>query len=611
MKTHKFKQRALSVLTGETMPSAWLFTDTETKVIREGERDKHIFTLGWVIRGQYFQGRDSWKYVKEYFSRAESWLSYINQDALGRDSTILCGHNIFFDIQAAGFFPYFHQRGWKLEYVYDKGLVYILKIVNNQSSLTVLSTTNWFDCSLRDLGDMLDISKGEVEFDNVSRRELKAYCLRDTEIVAAAVAHYLEFITTNDLGRFSFTGSSQALKAYRKRFMTSRIFIHTDDAVHELERSAYIGGRNEAFFIGTPRGRGFVTLDINGMYPYVMKKYRYPSKLLAYMEGEPLQRYLELLGEYMMIAEVTLDTQDPVYATRYRGKTVFPTGRFDTWLCTGGLNYAREHGHIKKIRRAAVYQGVDLFTGYVDYFSALRSLYAERGQGVMVKLCKDMHNKLYGKFGERGMVSELYESKGDEEYWRDEVYDMMSGGTWIETYLMGMYLLQHQEGETPHSAPAIAAHITENARLTLWDLICCIGRDRVIYCDTDSVIVPEDVLKEIKWHLDPLELGALKVQDRYKHLEIGGAKNYRTDDTRHIKGIPAQAKEVAPGVFEYMHFKRQCMCLRERITQGVPAETNVRRLVSKYDKGVVTSSGVVVPLEFPVFAQPDEQLLPF
>uniref|UniRef100_A0A6M3LGA9 DNA-directed DNA polymerase n=1 Tax=viral metagenome TaxID=1070528 RepID=A0A6M3LGA9_9ZZZZ len=600
--------RKLAPLRGESVPKVWMFTDTETKVESVDGVNAHRFHMGWIFFCTPGWEKEEGEFSSHFFNKEREYLKFIEITARDHGSLTLCGHNIFFDLQAGGFFPYFKRRGWKLEYLYDKGMIFILKVVKDISSLTILSTTNWFDCSLRELGEMIGVSKQKVDFDSVSDLKLKEYCYRDTEIVMVAMRRYLSFIREHDLGSFRFTKSSQALTGFRKHFMTGNIYVHDDERVHALERAAYMGGRTEAYFIGDVRGRSFVTLDVNSMYPYVMKKYSYPSKLVGYLEGESDNKYTELLGSWLMIAQVEVETPEPVFAVRYRGKTVFPIGRFECYLCSEGIRYARDHGYIKRFIRAAVYLPADLFTWYVNYFRELRNGYLTDANPVMEKLCKYMHNSLYGKFGERDIVTDVYEGDRGFDYYREEVIDAVKGGVWIETYLMNSHLVQHYEGESSHSCPAIAAHITENARMALWNIMKSVGLKRVLYCDTDSIIIRETDLKRIKWVIDDQELGALKIQDWYKKLHIDGAKNYRTDQVRHIKGIPATAKEVAPGVFEYMHFSRMCMCLRERHDVGVPLEVQQRTLKTGYDKGIVTFSGKVEPLRFEPQRRPSSQL---
>ena len=89
--------------------------------------------------------------------------------------------------------------------------------------------------------------------------------------------------------------------------------------------------------------------------------------------------------------------------------------------------------------------------------------------------------------------------------------------------------------------PAIAAHITENARMELWKLILAVGRDKVLYCDTDSIIIHSSDMAVVEKWIHPTDMGAVKIQDRFGELRIDGAKNYRTDKFKHIKGIPESA----------------------------------------------------------------------
>ncbi|GAH94157.1 unnamed protein product, partial [marine sediment metagenome] len=82
--------------------------------------------------------------------------------------------------------------------------------------------------------------------------------------------------------KFSITKASQAFCAYRFRFMDHKIYIHNDVTVQNLERSAYIGGRVECFRLGKIPGKQFVSMDINSMYPFVMKAEKYPYELVSY-----------------------------------------------------------------------------------------------------------------------------------------------------------------------------------------------------------------------------------------------------------------------------------------------------------------------------------------
>ena len=229
----------------------------------------------------------------------------------------------------------------------------------------------------------------------------------------------------------------------------------------------------------------------------------------------------------------------------------------------------------------------------------------------MSELCKKMHNSLYGKWGEREILTDIRDNNSDIDYQRNEIWDAVNGGWWTETHLMNKILMQHSEGEGYHSFPAIAAHISENARLLLWDIIKEIGPDKVLYCDTDSVIIHSYDLDKASHRIDPTALGALKIEKKFNNLTIAGAKNYRTDETRHIKGIPKDAIEISPGVFQYDSFQRQVACMRNSQITGVKITPVTRSLKHFYDKGQVLESGRVIPYHFTFFeplSLPPEQL---
>jgi len=604
MKEHGFDQRCLDPLKGRRIPKVMLFTDTEThpEIIRDSEVQK--FSLGWVFKWESKSEQLKKNVSEEFFDDALSYCRHFETMVHKYRLITLYAHNIFFDLQCSGFFEYFTTAGWRLDWLYDKGLTYILRIIKDKEKIMILSTTNYFDCSLSELGKMIGVEKKEINFARTSPKRLKEYCHQDTEIVLRAIWHYISFITDNDLGGMALTKSSQAFKCYRTRFMSSHIFLHNEERSFDLERGAYMGGRTEAFHIGTVPGADFMVLDVNSMYPFVMKKYRYPSKLVCLMEGEKMASYTRWLGSYGMIAEVDIDTPEPAFGVRYKKKLIFPTGQFRVFLCSEALKYAVKKGYVKNFIRASLYMMDDLFTGYVDYFAALREKYAADNSPVMSKLCKYMHNSLYGKWGEKDLLTDMTDDHSGEPYLRREIWDSVNGGWWTETHLMNKIIMRFPGGEGNHSFPAIAAHITENARLELWNIIKKIGQDNILYCDTDSVIIRSDDLEKVTAKLSDTTPGALKIQARFAGLQIDGAKNYRTDGERHIKGIPASAEEITPGVFRYDSFQRQGGCLQDGQMTGLKITPVTRRLTHSYNKGLIGSDGKVQPYHFTFFSQP-------
>lgn len=97
--------------------------------------------------------------------------------------------------------------------------------------------------------------------------------------------------------------------------------------------------------------------------------------------------------------------------------------------------------------------------------------------------------------------------------------------------------------------PHWAAWITASARLTLIGLARMVGLDRVIYTDTDSLVVPEAAITQ----LAPMVgsgFGNLKVEGRFDRFRVIAPKCYRgVTDTGVVvakaKGIPRDQRIAA------------------------------------------------------------------
>lgn len=592
------KGHKLTSLKGSSIPSVWLFLDTETEEKVKEDITYHHFHVGWccLLRRETEKRpeREDWT----WFLSSGGINGYIQEIALRCKRIHVVGHNIFFDLQAAGTFTFLAAEGWKLDFYYDKGLTYILKCRRGDAQMIMVSSTNWFDQSLKSLGLVIGLEKLDIDFRKVTAEKLKKYCYRDVEILVKLFKYYFAFIQEHNFGNMALTKASQAFTAYRHRFTDGRIFIHTETAVHALERAAYMGGRTECFFIGQCDRGPFISLDVNSMYPHVMKQFTYPSRLLHVAHRPTFKFIREVLNSYGVVAEVTLDTPEAAYAVRHDHKTIFPVGQFTTHLCTEGLRYALSYGHVVKIHQAAIYKMEDLFTEYVDYVHALRRKYQRDKNPVMELLSKYFLNSLYGKFAQLQIITDKEDIMGSDDYSRDVIFNLVTGHNVIVTRLMNTQLTQRMEGESKNSNVAIAAHITENARFLLWDLIKQVGTDRVLYCDTDSIKIRRSDLKLVTSPRSKVTLGALKVESTSKKLYIEGAKNYRTEKGRSIKGIPESAKELSPGVFSYRWFAGQITHLRKNIPVGARVEDVTRTLSAAYTKGVIQSDGRVVPFRF-------------
>lgn len=595
-----FPAHLLYTIKGRKLQGRFLYFDSETKSKKVEGVKCEFFYMGWTCLkeswSRYFPDISEWRYWKN----EQKLNEYIEKTAMSGKPLYLIGHNIFFDIQACGFFHYFTKWKWVLDFVYDKGLTYILKCKKKDSVLTIISTTNYFNCNLAFLGKMVSLKKLDIEFKKAKDSELKVYCKRDVDILIKAISYYKAFLIRNRLGYMGLTKSAQAFIAYRHRFMHHKIMIHSDETVTALERKAYIGGRVECFRIGKIYGGPFVSLDINSMYPYVMANNMYPWKLVEYNRQFDIERYKQILKSFSVVAHIEVDTPESAYAIHYDDKIIFPIGNFECYVCSTGLQYAIDNQHIKRIINIAVYRQADLFSHYVQYFYNLKLKYGNKKNLIMRELCKYMLNSLYGKFGQKGIKRIEFDEISGRNYYKEVVWDSVRHSYVIILKLMNKLIYQYQDNEGENSFPGLAAHITENARFVLWQLIKGLGKHKVLYCDTDSIKIRQSDISHLHWDMDAVRLGALKIEDTSNELYIGGCKNYRTENIRKIKGIPHKAIEIEPGTFEFTMFGRQNIHLRKGQDRGVITTRTTRELKAVYNKGNVSPEGIVTPFRFPL-----------
>ena len=581
------------------LPNKMLFYDCETDYIDDGRVQHHFFKMGWSCylerSAAGIVSRKRWTFHED----EESFLDLIDRRAYSGTTLYLIGHNISFDLAVSGFYREYGRRGWKLDFFYDAGLTHIMSLKKVKRKIRILSTTNYFTFSLDDLGKVLNLPKGSVDFDSAGWEELKSYCQQDVRITREAFLYWLQYVQINGLGKFGLTKSSQAFNAYRHKFMNNQIFIHKEQASIELERSAYMGGRTEAFYIGKAKEGPFISLDINSQYPFIMKDKKLPSKLIESGQGMKLSVARNLLKEFGMIAEVEVETDLPALACRGKSKILYPVGRFTTWVCTPGLKLALSRGWVKRIKSWSAYEMDYLFDKYIDFFYQEKKLHTETGNEVFRQMAKYYMNTLYGKFGQKRKVEDRIVVDAPDTFSRQIIFDQETGKVWTETILFNVCLTTYHETNGKNTFVAIPAHVTEYGRLMIWDIIESLGPKKCFYCDTDSVKIRKADLGLVKHPIHESDLGALSLEETFKTFTVYGCKDYKQDQIVKVKGVPKKAVELSDGKFIYSQFDGFMTNLRASNTDTVRIRKVVKKLAREYDKGIVGPDGWVRPYLLP------------
>lgn len=578
-------------------PSNFLYIDTETRTVEDGKVIKHRMKMAWTchVRVRHDRPTNSEKWM--YWENPLDMQQYIESLSRVKTTLYIFAHNVFFDLQVSDFFYWFTKQGWSLDFVYDKGLVYILSISKGKNRIRCISTTNFFQTTLKKMGEMVGLPKLDVDFESASDEELSTYCHRDVEIIKLSIEQYLEFLDKHGFGNFMLTKASQAFTAYRTRFLSKKIYTHRDEELSDFEKQSYFGGRVECFHIGEVPGGPFISLDVNSMYSFVMRTFAYPTKVIDYIEKPDYDQIRTARHSHCLIAKVHIDTDEPAYPYRKNGKLTFPIGSFPTYLCTEGLNYAVNHNHLVRVDEMAVYEKDHIFADYVDYLYPLKDEYGAVGNLIWRQLVKDFLNSLYGKFAQKTALTEIDKDETFDGYYRKEITDLVTGKKEIITKLFNKTFIEWGEEIGKNSFIAIASHVTEYSRFYLYKLMKQAGLNNVLYVDTDSLKIRKKHRKYVGDYIDENRIGGLKVEDTFKKFTIYGPKDYETDNHKVMKGVPKRAEKIADNKYRYIGFLKQDSHLRKEVTRYFITQEVEKTLKREYNKGIVLPDGRVIPFK--------------
>lgn len=474
--------------------------------------------------------------------------------------------------------------------------VFIWEIGSKLGKSVFLDVANYGAMSVYQLGKDMNLPKLEVEFDTPDEGKLITYCIRDVEIIERFMLQFIEFIHSNKLGEFKLTLASQALTSWRTRFLQQSIDLHSVPAYLNLERSSYHGGRVECFYIGQKSGENYYNLDINSMYPYVMKHCKLPYSIAGFKVNPSVSDASLLAKEYYLIADVSLNTNEPAYPVVRDNRLIFPTGKFNATIHHAELAYAIAHNHVQNIHYLMCYEHTIVFSEYVDFFYNTRQKAKSEDNKSWDYIAKIFLNSLYGKYGQTNVEREILEKKHGDIISRITVLVPELGLSGAEISWFGTVYRETKAGEATYSFPAIAGAITAYARMMLWTYIKQAGFDNVYYCDTDSIICNEQGYINLSNRCDNKQLGYLKLQSMATNIAIRGVKDYTFGNESKTKGRRKNAKELTYDSWEQAQFQGFLAWLNKGGNAPPEIKMIVKHRSNIYTKGVLNRlTGKVLP----------------
>lgn len=423
----------------------------------------------------------------------------------------------------------------------------------------------------------------------------------------------------NDYGVWRHTSASLSMAAFRHRFNKAKLLVHNCSEALKLEREALAGGQflnfRIGYFYGEPlehaeaydrakRNKLLIHqgdvyhLDVNSLYPAMMKAHQMPVELVAWKPKASLQDWESWSKTLLCIARVKVRTEENIYPFWHEGSRYWATGEFDTTLFGPELRRAAESGEIVSWDLIAAYYPGKPFASFVDHFWSERIKAREEKNYAADQFSKLILNSLFGKFGQ--MAQDWKESHYPDppKRWGSFVQIDAANGQ-IRDYraIGGFVQVKEARRESHESMPAIAAAITCYGRERMRLLRSIARAENLVYQGCDSLHVTRDGFQRLRDEVgfSSEDLGGLRFVGCYASAHYRGPSDYTTDFKHTISGIKKTAE--SEDEFSFSQFEdpslRKIIC---RQPDGTIRIRKVKKIFGSYHpRGQVDRLGRVFP----------------
>ena len=500
-----------------------------TFLASEGRRERPTWS------GRYEAPRDLWEAVSGH--------------CRPRKRTVLWCHNLAYDLRISAAFTHLPALGWSLVDVNAASHGTWVRWRRGTESLVMVDSTAVWPCSLEKIGADLGIPKPDLPAEDDSEAAWWARCEADVAILTAAVSDYLEWIEADDLGNWQLTGAGQSWATWRHKFLSHRVLVHDDADALAAERRAMWTGRCEVWRHGQAPAGGVVEYDLSNAYCRLAAECEVPVRLVATLGPIPLERLDKLRRTYAVLTEVTITTDTPVVPTHAEGRILWPIGTFTTTLWDLEVQLALEHGAEVTITRAWTYVRAPALRAWAEWCLTELDPATTSLPPLRQRIVKHWSRALIGRFAMRYRRWEAWATAPDADLrlvpGRDlttgEDYELLRAGTAV-LHRSGYY-------EADNSVPAITGYLMAACRVRLWQVMTAVGLDRVLYVDTDSVLVSRRDEAVVEAAIAAHPEWALRAKRSWSHADLKGPRQLLLGAEARVAGIPRAATRTGPDTF--------------------------------------------------------------
>lgn len=407
--------------------------------------------------------------------------------------------------------------GWRTSYALDRaGFVEALEAGTVTLPLTKsrkgkLKHTGHLTCNRRIVEIDLVCGKNAIkvlDWDNFGVKPEHVEALAEVDNIGDGVNALDQFLTgmaQMSVGVNKTTAAQLGWAHFRRFYQPDSLAVNLDTEARQLERAAYFGGRNECYRLGDVPGTAY-SLDVRSCYAWIC----YSQLLPAWLEQEYRDGCdVSMIGAHddrHWFADVEIVTDQADYPVAWNNAAVYPLGHFRTALAWPELRHALQHGRVTAIHRAARYAARPVFCAYAEWYLESRAALAESAYKGMVPALKSLFNASLGYTARQKYQWQPWRQQLGHPYWigkapHPEMEHESVDAQKLDTEARWLQIA----GEPREALPFLHATICSYARIHLLAIFAAAGRENVLYCDTDGILVTKEGNERLR--ADPLLFG--------------------------------------------------------------------------------------------------------
>lgn len=459
---------------------------------------------------------------------------------------VLWAYDLAYQLRVSRGLVHLPQLGFRLDRIVLERTAAWALFRSGKRTLLCCDLKSWAPVELTALEDDLQATGAILALDPTLPRDGGPGAVRRAEVIREATLQILAWIEAEGLGPFRPTGSGQSYAAFRRRFHATKVLVHDDTARLELERAGMWTGRCEAWRHGTIIGGPFIEYDLRAAYATIAAGEPVPAIAQRPATRPSPARLDALLDRGAVLAECEITATRPLVPARMGDRTVWPVGSFRTVLWDPELRLALAHAESVKVTRAWPYTREPVLVPFsqwvLDGLGDQTQLYGLIPRRVL----KHWSRCLVGRLGLRYRQWQRFGYSPEPDL-RLITYVDLDAGTSTDLLCAGYdRMILAAMSEALESLPQIPGWVMSECRARLWRAMTWAGLDRVLYVDTDSMILDLGGLAGAELLDATLKAAGWSVKGRYDRLTIHGPRNLSTETGRRISGLPITARQVAP-----------------------------------------------------------------